>query len=82
MTASHGDTTPRPAHRVGDQVLVDQRGDLRPGRISSVHHHDGGIEYVVRADARDGGMGGVVNVWTTSGHSSYLVPLTLPGDQR
>jgi hypothetical protein len=61
-------------HQVNDRVQVHRRGTRRPGRISSVHHHENGVEYVVRLDAPDGGMGAVVNGWTTSGHSTVLTP--------
>lgn len=62
-------TTP---HRVNDRVQVHRRGSRQPGRISSVHHHTDGVEYVVRLDGPDGGPGEVVNVWTTSGQSNFL----------
>lgn len=64
--------TPNTAHQVTDRAHVHRRGTRRFGRISSVHHHDNGIEYVVRLDGPDGGMAAVVNVWTTSGHSTLL----------
>ncbi|WP_375481060.1 hypothetical protein [uncultured Jatrophihabitans sp.] len=83
MTTTHAaqrDTTPRTPHQVNDRVQVHRRGTRRLGRISSVHHHDNGIEYVVRLDGPDGGLGAVVNVWTTSGHSTFLTPTG--GEQR
>ena len=86
MTTTHApqrDTTPhalRLPHQVNDRVHVHRRGERRPGRISSVHRHESGIEYVVRLDGPDGGLGAVVNVWTTSGHSNFLTPTG--GEQR
>ena len=76
-TPSADRTTP---HRVNDRVQVHRHGTRRPGRISAVHHHDNGVEYVVRLDAPDGGIGAVVNVWTASGHSTFLSPEG--GEQR
>ena len=66
-------TTPLPARRqVGDRVHVHLNGRRIPGRISSVHATDRGVEYVVRTDPTDGRIGGVLNIWTTSGHSSFI----------
>lgn len=72
--------TPHTPHQVNDRVQVHRAGTRRPGRISSIHHHDNGIEYVVRLEGPDGGLGAVVNVWTTSGHSTFLTPAG--GEQR
>ena len=81
MTAIQRDRSSRAALRVGDQVQVHTQAGLTLGRVSAVHRQGNGIEYVVRTDAHDGGMGGVVNVWTTSARSSYLVPLADSGEQ-
>jgi hypothetical protein len=61
-------------HQVGDRVHVHRKGHRVLGRISSVHTTDRGVEYVVRTDPTDGGIGGVLNIWTTSGHSSFITP--------
>ena len=60
------------AHQVGDRVHVRRRGQLIAGHITSVHPTDRGIEYVIRTQPADGGHGSVVNIWTTSGHSSFI----------
>jgi hypothetical protein len=39
------------------------------------HHVNDGVEYVVRTDPHDGGMGEVLNIWTSSGSSSFLTAL-------
>jgi hypothetical protein len=76
MTATQIVSTIVSAHQVGDRVRVQRKGITYPGRISSIHHRDNGVEYVVRTDTTDGGMGQVVNIWTTSGHSSFLAPVS------
>lgn len=76
------DTTSSLQHHVGDRVRVERNGGQHtPGRISSIHHVRGGIEYVVHADAADGGIGSVLNVWTSSGHTSLLVPADRGGSR-
>jgi hypothetical protein len=68
-------TTILPAlHQVGERVHVQRKGQSIPGRISSVHRTERGVEYVIRTEPTDGGVGGVLNIWTTSGHSSFLTP--------
>lgn len=63
------------APQVGDRVLV-QRGRVRcRGWVSSIHRSKQGVEYVVRTEDRDGGMGQVFNIWTTSGGRCSLVIL-------
>jgi hypothetical protein len=76
MTATQIVSTSVSAHQVGDRVRVHRNGITYPGRISSIHHRDNGVEYVVRTDTTDGGMGQVVNIWTTSGHCSFLAPVS------
>ena len=71
-----------PAYQVGDRVQVHREGVATPGRISSIHHGQDGIEYVVSLTAPDGGLGSVINVWTTSGHSSFLTPCAETGATR
>lgn len=71
---------PRTPHQVNERVQVQHHGQRRSGRVSSIHHNDDGVEYVIRLDASDGGIGSVVNIWTTSGQSSFLTPLG--GEQR
>jgi hypothetical protein len=82
MTATQTVSNTTQAHRVGDRVRVHRGGGTYPGRISSIHHRDNGVEYVVHTDATDGGMGHVVNIWTTSGHSSFLTPAQAGGEAR
>ena len=36
----------------------------------------------MHTDAPDGGMGGVINLWTTSGQSSFLRPAPVGGASR
>lgn len=68
-------TTPLPAlHQVGDRVHVHRSGQLIPGHVTSVLRDDRGVEYVIRTQPAGGGHGGVVNIWTTSGHSSFITP--------
>ena len=55
-----------PRYEVGARVLVQHQGQTKHGRISSIHHRSNGTEFVVRTEASDSGMGGVVNLWTTS----------------
>jgi hypothetical protein len=62
-----------PPHRlVNDRVLVRYDGQTRAGRISSIHRHADDVEYVIRLDDEDGGMGVVVNVWSTGGRCTLL----------
>ena len=78
MTATQqGSTTP--AYQVGDHVQVQRKSGATPGRISSIHRRNDGIEYVVSLTAPDGGLGSVLNVWTTSGRSSFLRPAPMGG---
>lgn len=68
-------TTTLPAlHQVGDRVNVHRKGQSIPGHVTSVHRSDRGVEYVIRTQPADGGHGNVVNIWTTSGHSSFITP--------
>lgn len=79
MTATQTDAKISPAHQVGDRVQVQHKGQRKPGRISSINHVNDGVEFVVRTDPADpsgGGMGEVLNIWTSSGSSSFL---TAPG---
>ena len=80
MTAIHIDTTP--AFQVGDQVQGQRKSGTTPGRISSIHRRKDGVEYVVSLTAPDGGLGSVLNVWTTSGQSSFLRPAPTGGASR
>jgi hypothetical protein len=84
MPAARIETSTAPPHQVGDRVQVRHRGRMTPGRIRSVHPLDGGVEYVISTDPVEGGMGHVVNVWTTSGRSHYLglAPATAGGETR
>jgi hypothetical protein len=81
MTATQN-TTIAPAYHVGDRVHVDRKGESTPGRITSIHRRKGGVEYVVRTEPTDGGMGNVVNLWTTSGQSSFLRPAPTGGESQ
>lgn len=72
MSATPAPTKPLPVHQVGDRVRLHRHGLNHLGWISSINHRDDGVEYVVRIEAHAGGMGQVVNIWTTSGHSSFL----------
>ena len=74
MTATQTSTKTLP-WLVGDRVQVQHKGQLKPGRISSIHHVNDGVEYVVRTDPQGGGMGEVLNIWTSSGGSSCLTAL-------
>lgn len=73
MTATQTDphTT---THLVGDRVRVAHHGQLTPGLISAIHRTSSGVEYVVRTAPTDGGMGTVINLWTTSGRSPVPPP--------
>lgn len=82
MTATQIVSTIVSTYQVGDRVEVQRKGHSTPGRISSIHRRDHGIEYVVHTDAADGGMGSVVNLWTTSGQSSFLRPAPAGGASR
>jgi hypothetical protein len=75
MTATQIGSKILPAHQVGDRVQVQHKGQPKPGRVSSIHHVNDGVEYVVRTDPLDGGMGEVLNIWTSSGTSSFLTSL-------
>lgn len=80
MTATQTSTTP--AYQVGDRVQVQRKGAATPGRISSIHRRKDGVEYVVRTEPAEGGIGGVINLWTTSGQSSFLSPAPTGGASR
>lgn len=60
------------SHLVNDRVLVWHRGQRRAGRISSIHRHDDGIEYVIRLDDNAGGMGTVVNIRNSGARCAFL----------
>ncbi|MBN9620775.1 MAG: hypothetical protein J0H43_13755 [Actinobacteria bacterium] len=81
MTATHTSTTTTLPWLVGDRVQIQHKGQPKPGRISSIHHINDGVEYVVRTDRADpagGGVGEVLNIWTSSGTSSFLTALDGP----
>jgi hypothetical protein len=63
-TTQRGSRTARTA-RVGDRVLVQRGGVAYRGWVSSIHRGKQGVEYVVRTEDRDGGMGQVLNIWAT-----------------
>jgi hypothetical protein len=71
MTATPTSTKTLP-WLVGDRVQIQHKGQPKPGRISAIHHINGGVEYVVRTDPHDGSMGEVLTIWTSSGTSSFL----------
>jgi hypothetical protein len=75
MTATQIGSKILPAHQVGDRVQVQHKGQHKPGRISSIHQVNDGVEYVVRTDPHDDGVGEVLNIWTSSGASSFLTTL-------
>ena len=78
-------TTLTPTYRVGGRVLVQHRGQTKPGRIDAIHRRSNGTEFVVRTDAHDGRPGGVVNLWTTSDNPMAMRPAPEPttgGAQR
>lgn len=62
----------RPVHQVGDRVQIHRDGHIQRGRVNSIHRVSGGIEYVVHADAAGGGIGGVLNVWTSDVRTPFL----------
>ena len=72
MTATQTNSTTTLPWLVGDRVQVQHKGQPKPGRVSSIHHVNDGVEYVVRTDPQDGGMGEVLYIWTSSGSSSFL----------
>jgi hypothetical protein len=82
MTATQPTTTISLPYLVGDPVRVQRTGVTYSGRISSIHRRDNGVEYVIRTHATDGGMGQVLNIWTTSGQPSFLTPPQVGGEQR
>lgn len=82
MTATTSTSTTAPVYQVGDRVHVQRKGTTTPGQITSIHRREAGVEYVVRTDATDGRPGSVVNVWTTSGQSSFLRPAPTGGASR
>ncbi len=79
MTATGTAKTTTVPWLVGDRVPAQYEGQLKPGRFSSIHHVNDGIDYVVRAQPADpsgsGGTGEVLNRWTSSGRSSFLTTL-------
>jgi hypothetical protein len=75
MTAAKNGSKILPIHQVGDRVQVQHKGQPKPGRVSSIHNVTDGVEYVVRTDPHDGGMGEVLKNWTSSGSSSFLTAL-------
>jgi hypothetical protein len=84
MTATPTSTKTLP-WLVGDRVQIQHKGQPKPGRISSIHHINDGVEYVVRTHPTGpsaGGMGEVLTIWTSSGSSSFLTapaPTTVGG---
>jgi hypothetical protein len=81
MTATQANFTP--AYRVGDWIRVKRQGKPPPGRISSIHRKDNGVEYLVGTDGGTGGdVPGVLNIWTTSGQSSFLRHASVSGETR
>jgi hypothetical protein len=63
------------AYQVGQPVQLQHEGQIKTGRISSIHRIDGGFEYVVRTDPLDDGMGTVINVRAIPGRPTLLTPI-------
>ena len=77
MTATQ--TTPQMLPwRSGDRVQVQHHGRPRRGWTGSIHRVRGGVEYVVHTEAADGGIGKVLHVFSSSGHSPALAPVLGP----
>ncbi|MDT0262293.1 hypothetical protein [Jatrophihabitans lederbergiae] len=70
--------TIKPSYQVGSRVLVQHKGTTSTGQISSIHRQSNGTEYVVRIDACDGGMGSVLNLWSTSDRPMSMRPAPMP----
>ena len=69
MTAPTLDT---PEFLTGDPVLLHQRPTAEPARVTSIHRVATGWEYVITTYGDAETPGRTVNIFTTSGHSTYL----------
>ncbi len=61
-----------PAFLAGDPVLLHQRPVPEPAHITSVHRTGTGWEYVISTDGTPDRPGRTVNLFTTTGRTSYL----------
>jgi hypothetical protein len=62
-------------YQVGQQVQLISRDGREDARVLSIHHTGRGVEIVVRTTDRVDAPGRNVNVFTTSGRSSWLAPV-------
>ena len=69
MTAPTLDT---PEFLTGDRVLLHQRPTAEPARVTSIRRVATGWEYVITTYGDAETPGRTVNIFTTSGHSTYL----------
>ena len=65
-------------YRVGQLVQLISRDGREDARVLSIHYTGRGIEIVVRTTDQPAAPGRNVNVFTTSGRSSWLAPITGP----
>lgn len=69
--------TPCPYQVVQKVQLISSDG-REDAHVLSIHHTGRGVEIVVRTTGRVDAPGRTVNVFTTSGRSSWLAPVTTP----
>ena len=69
-------------YQVGQKVQLIRRNRREDARVLAIHHNRQGVEIVVRTiDTVVGDVdvpGRNVNVFTTSGRSSWLAPISAP----
>lgn len=65
-------------YKVGQKVHLISRNGREDARVLAIHHNSRGVEIVVRTIDLVDAPGRNVNVFTTSGRSSWLAPITTP----
>lgn len=70
-------------YKVGQKVeLISRDGGREEARVLAIHHNSRGVEIVVRTIDHVDAPGRNVNVFTTSGRSSWLAPISAPASAR
>jgi hypothetical protein len=63
-------------YKVGQKVQLIGRDGREDARVLAIHHNSRGVEIVVRTIDLVDAPGRNVNVFTTSGRSSWLAPIS------
>lgn len=69
-------------YKVGQKVELISGDGREDARVLAIHHNSRGVEIVVRTIDHVDAPGRNVNVFTTSGRSSWLAPISAPASTR